>query len=87
MTPPTIGSLVYPAFNPKMIGIVRAVVGNFAEVEFPGGGRSTELYWTFNSIDDLIDDHARKLSGHWHRRAAAAAKLGVPPRALPRIDI
>jgi hypothetical protein len=87
MTPPAIGSLVYPAFNPKMIGIVRAVSGDFAEVEFPDGRRDTELYWTFNSIDDLIDDHARKLSGHWQRRAAAAIKLGAAARALPRIDI
>jgi len=77
-----VGTLVYRAY-PRNIGVVRSVVGNTASVEFPDGRVVRDVYWVLTPIDDLIDDHAKKLGTHLRNRAAAAAALGLPGREFP----
>lgn len=83
-----IGTLVYGYGNPRKIGVVvghvpiklpRATVPG-VEVEWPDGSREKDESRMLTPIDELIDDHERKLQGHLERRARAAAAFDVAQR-------
>lgn len=86
------GTLVYAAYNPRRLGIVRAelpvqvLIAGFAgavrgwEVEWDDGSIEQVPGWGLRDFDELLGETERKLQGHQKRRQAAEARFGLGPR-------
>ena len=76
--PPKVGDLVYRAFNPKKIGLVRGIGAarksgvSHVLVEWQNGETERiDSYWVLNSLEDLIASTTQTLLNHQARRDAA----------------
>jgi hypothetical protein len=92
--PPRVGDLVYPAFNPKRIGVVRrvelaqnpngwnqgsGVSATRVFLEWPDGPlEEVSAYWALGSLEDLVEGTAKTLESHHRRREAAMQRFGLP---------
>lgn len=77
-----VGELVYFYGQPRRVGVVenvtgRSAVGSKVTVRFPNGERKTDVNQIWQSLDELIADHERKLQNHLERREQARRELGL----------